>query len=90
MSGEYHPITRALKTKASGGPHGCAAFLAAATDPSHPEHEAAVDWHGEDHDPDDIEREIIDIQLSRIARSRRGGPKAKGRPRKPPQAGSGS
>ena len=78
----------ALETSAAtGGPDGYAAFLAAVTDPSHPGHEAAPDWYGEDYDPDGIEREIIGIQPSRIARSRRGGLKAKGKPRQPPQAG---
>jgi hypothetical protein len=67
-----------------GGPPGYEAFLAAVTDPSHPKHEAALDWYGETYDPDDIEREIVDIQLSRIARPRRGGLKAKGRSRKAP------
>jgi len=65
-----------------GGPPGYMAFLDAITNPDHPEHEAALEWYGEPFDPEDIERYILDAQLSRIARSRRGGMKARGRPRK--------
>jgi hypothetical protein len=65
-----------------GGPPGYEAFLEALADPNHPEHDSIMDWYGGDYDPDDIERYIIDIQLGRIAASRRGGIKAKGRPRK--------
>lgn len=67
-----------------GGPAGFAAFLAAIGDPDHPQHYDALDWYGEPFDPDDIERHIVDVQLSRIARSRRGGLKAPGRPRRSP------
>ena len=66
-----------------GGPPGYEAFLEAISDPSHPEHAEALEWYGEPYDPEDIERETINAQLSRIARSRRGGLKARGRPRKP-------
>lgn len=65
-----------------GDPPGFEVLLEAISDPDHPYHEDALDWHGEAYDPDDIERTIIDAQLSRIARSRRGGMKARGRPRK--------
>ncbi|GER08830.1 hypothetical protein GCM10007972_24790 [Iodidimonas muriae] len=65
-----------------GGPPGFEALLEAISDPDHPDHEDVLDWLGEPYDPDDIERYIIDAQLSRIARSRRGGMKARGRPRK--------
>ena len=65
-----------------GGSSGFQNFLKAITDPSHPEHFDALDWYEDQYDPDDIEREVIDIQLSRIARSRKGGMKARGRPRK--------
>jgi hypothetical protein len=65
-----------------GGPPGFQAFLEAITNPTHPEHEDALDWYGDPYDPEDIEREVIEAQLSRIARSRRGGLKARGRPRK--------
>ncbi len=65
-----------------GGPPGFQAFLEAIADAKHPRHKETLDWHLEPYDPDDIERYIIDAQLSRIARSRRGGLKARGRPRK--------
>lgn len=65
-----------------GGSSGFQNFMKAITDPSHPEHFDALDWYEDQYDPDDIEREVIDIQLSRIARSRKGGMKARGRPRK--------
>lgn len=65
-----------------GGPPGFQAFLEAVTNPAHPEHAETLDWNGEPYDQDDIERAIIDAQMSRIARSRRGGLKARGRPRK--------
>jgi hypothetical protein len=65
-----------------GGPPGFQEFLDAVTNPAHPEHADTLDWNGEPYDPDDIERIIIDAQISRIARSRRGGLKARGRPRK--------
>lgn len=65
-----------------GGPPGFMAFLEAVSNPNHPEHEEALEWYGEDYDPDDIERHVIDAQMSRIAGSRRGGVKARGRPRK--------
>jgi hypothetical protein len=65
-----------------GGPPGFQEFLEAVTNPAHPEHAVTLDWNGEPYDPDDIERAIIDAQISRIARSRRGGLKARGRPRK--------
>ena len=68
--------------EASGGPSGFQDFLKAIADPSHPEHFDALDWYGEQYDSDHIEREVIDIQLSRIARSRKGGMKARGRTRK--------
>jgi len=64
-----------------GGLPGFMAFLEAITNPNHPEHADALEWFGEPYDPEDIERHIIDAQLSRIARSRRGGLKARGRPR---------
>lgn len=66
-----------------GGPPGFQAFLEAITDPGHPQHKETLGWYLEPYDPDDIERDIIDAQLSRVARSRRGGLKARGRPRKP-------
>lgn len=65
-----------------GGPPGYAAFLEAIGDPEHPDHADALEWYGDPYDPDDIEQYIIEVQLSRIARSRRGGLKARGRPRK--------
>jgi hypothetical protein len=65
-----------------GGAPGFQAFLEAITNPAHPDHEDALDWYGDSYDPEDIEREVLDAQLSRIARSRRGGLKARGRPHK--------
>jgi hypothetical protein len=64
-----------------GGPPGFEAFLEAITDESHPEHAELLEWYGEAYDPNDIERETIVVQLSRIARSRRGGLKGRGKPR---------
>lgn len=52
------------------------------TDPEHPEHDETVAWYGEDYDPEDIERIAIEAQLNRIAASRRGGVKGRGKPRK--------
>jgi len=65
-----------------GGPPGYQGFLETMGNSDHPEHEEALDWYGEPFDPDDIERDSIDAMLSRIARSRRGGLKARGRPRR--------
>jgi hypothetical protein len=65
-----------------GGPPGYQSFLEAITNPTHPYHADAMEWYGDEYDPDDIERFIIDAQMSRIARARRGGLKARGRPRK--------
>lgn len=65
-----------------GGPPGYEAFLEAISDPEHPDHADALEWYGDPYDPEDIEQYIIEVQLSRIARSRRGGVKARGRPRK--------
>jgi hypothetical protein len=64
-----------------GGPSGFQEFLKAITNPTHPERSEVLDWYGDLYDPDDIEREIIDALMSRIANSRRGGLKARGRPR---------
>ena len=64
-----------------GGPPGYEAFLEAVTDPRHLRHAEVLDWYGEPYDPEDIERETIVVQLSRIARSRRGGLKSRGMPR---------
>ncbi len=66
-----------------GGPPGYQEFLEAATSPDHPEHDEAVAWYGEEYDPDDIEEAAIRAQLSRIAASRRGGVKGRGKPRRP-------
>ncbi|MGE0256818.1 MAG: plasmid pRiA4b ORF-3 family protein [Alphaproteobacteria bacterium] len=65
-----------------GGPLGYQAFLEAMARPDHPGHEEMLDWYGDAFDADDIGRESIEAMLSRVARSRRGGLKARGRPRK--------
>lgn len=65
-----------------GGVPGFKEFLEAMADPNHPEHQAVWNWYGDDYDPDDIEKYIIDIQLDRIAAARRGGIKGRGKPKK--------
>lgn len=59
-----------------GGPLGFMAFLEAMLDDTHEEHEAMMDWYGERFDPDDLERDAVEVMLGRVRASRR---KAKGR-----------
>ena len=54
-----------------GGPPGFERFLEAIGDPTHEEHQHLLDWYGKPFDREDIERDIIDIQMNRLANMRR-------------------
>ena len=58
-----------------GGPFGYMEFLDAVSDPTHPDHEEAMDWYGEPFDPDDMELDTVEAMLSRIRGQRRKGPR---------------
>jgi hypothetical protein len=57
-----------------GGPPGFEMFLHAIADPAHEEHDHLLDWNGGPFDREDIERDIVTIQMGRLANMRR--PKA--------------
>ena len=57
-----------------GGPPGFEMFLEAIADPTHEEHDHLLDWNDGPFDREDIERDIITIQMGRLANMRR--PKA--------------
>ena len=60
----------------AGGPPGFFEFLQAMLDDSHPNHGNVIEWYGyELFDPDDMELETVEAQLSRIRAQRRKGPK---------------
>lgn len=58
-----------------GGVPGFEQFLEAAQDPTHPDHEDLVDWHGssflQDFDPDDISEDYVKSKLAQMAKRRR-------------------
>ena len=61
-----------------GGIPGFYNFLDAMADPSHPDHDDMVDWHGDSFDPADMGRTEIERRLARIAARRKPG---SGKPR---------
>ena len=54
-----------------GGTSGFEDFLDAAAKPRHPEHHTVLDWYGDPFDPQDINRQMIDLRFGQIARRRR-------------------
>jgi len=60
-----------------GGTPGFEAFLEAVTDPSHPEHEDATEWHqgcyGKPFDPDEIDERDAKLRIGAIAKRRAAG-----------------
>jgi len=46
-------------------------FLEAVISPGHPEHDAVLDWYGGPFDPQDINRQMIELRFGQIARRRR-------------------
>ena len=54
-----------------GGAPGFEMFLEAINDPGHEEHDHLLDWYGKPFDPNDIERDIVKIQIARLAAMRR-------------------
>lgn len=54
-----------------GGFPGFEMFLEAINDPSHPEHADLREWHGGPFDPEDIQEDIVNIQMGRLAAARR-------------------
>ena len=60
-----------------GGTPGFEAFLEAVTDPSHPEHEDATEWHqgcyGKPFDPDEIDERYAKLRIGAIAKRRAAG-----------------
>jgi Plasmid pRiA4b ORF-3-like protein len=49
-----------------GGPYGYPDFLDAVTNPTHPEHQAMLDWHGGPFDPTAVDSDAIDRRLQHI------------------------
>jgi hypothetical protein len=58
---------RACPPEDCGGPWGYANLLAILKDPKHPEHEEMSEWAGPGLDPESIDIEAINRQLSRLA-----------------------
>ena len=54
-----------------GGVPGFEAFIEAMENPKHPEHQDVLNWYGDPFDRSDIEPEIINIQMKRLANMRR-------------------
>lgn len=51
-----------------GGPWGYAEFLEAIADPAHERHAELTEWHGPTFAPDQIERDVIESELAKLAR----------------------
>lgn len=66
-----------------GGTPGFEAFLEAVTDPRHPEHEDATEWHqgcyGKPFDPDEIDERDAKLRIGAIAKRRAAGKAAQAR-----------
>lgn len=62
---------RACPPEDCGGAAGYANLLAALADPSHEEHEEAVEWVGEDFDPDVFDLAAVNAELAELGRSHR-------------------
>lgn len=61
-----------------GGPPGFFEFVEAMMDRNHPDHDEVFEWYGhEPFIPDDIERDVVEVQLERIRAQRRKGPRAR-------------
>jgi hypothetical protein len=59
-----------------GGPPGFFQFVEAMLDECHPDHDRMFAWYGwEPFVPDDIERDLVEVQLERIRAQRRKGPR---------------
>ena len=54
-----------------GGAPGFEMFLEAIADPNHEEHDHLLEWYGNSFDREDIEKDIIKIQMKRLASMRR-------------------
>ena len=54
-----------------GGPPGFEMFLNAIADQTHEEHDTLIDWYGGPFERDNIERDIVKIQMGRLANMRR-------------------
>lgn len=54
-----------------GGSPGFEMFLEALSDPDHEEHATMLEWHGGPFDAQDIQRDVVDIHISRLAHMRR-------------------
>jgi hypothetical protein len=54
-----------------GGIPGFYAFLDAASDPKHPDHDDQIDWYGDTFDPDSFDAARINKDLGRIAARRK-------------------
>ena len=57
---------RAFPPEDCGGVFGYLDQLEAFADPKHPEHEDAVDWLGEDYDPEAFDIEAINLGLAKV------------------------
>jgi len=57
---------RACPPEDCGGPPGYEMFLEAITDPSHEEHEAMLEWIGEQFDPEGFDVATVNRALSRL------------------------
>ena len=57
---------RACPPEDCGGIAGYAALLEAVQDPKHPEHEEILAWIGEDFDPEHVDLDSVNAELSRL------------------------
>ena len=54
-----------------GGPSGYQEYLSAIADPNHEDHEAMLQWNGEDFDPSFVDKALINEQLEIMAKLRK-------------------
>ena len=59
---------RACPPEDSGGPYGYPYLLEKLQDPEHEEHEEAVEWAGNDFDPEKFDLEEVNVELLRVRR----------------------
>jgi hypothetical protein len=57
---------RACPPEDCGGIWGYAGFIEAIRDPQHPEHDDTLEWIGGDFDPEQLDLDAINQELSRI------------------------